>query len=148
MRRGLTLLELLLALALLTGVSAAVVPVTRVALGGMQTIDRRMLWKRSAEMTLGEIDRLILRRDRHDPKDKPVRPDGKRLAIRLAGGAVATLSMKNDRLLLDISSHDTALLIGELDTVAFGLSEDQAELTVALTSVRGQTAERVWRLDR
>lgn len=44
MRRGLTLIELLLALTLLTGIAAAMLPLTRSVLGGAREIDRKLLW--------------------------------------------------------------------------------------------------------
>ena len=148
MRRGLTLLELLLALALLTGVSAAILPLTRVALGGMHEIDQRLLWKRSADMTLGEIDRLLIRRDHRESRDHPVKADGQRLTIRLAGGSTVTLVSRDDRLESGGGTQAPEVLLGDLEEVIFELDDEHDVLTVTLTSMYGQTAERVWRLDR
>jgi len=148
MRRGLTLLELLLALALLTGVSAAILPLTRVALGGMHEIDRQLLWKRSADMTLAEIDLLLLRRDHRESRDHPVKADSKRLTIRLAGGSMVTLTNFGDQLQFDDGAQAPEVLLGDLEVVAFELDDEHDALTIALTSMYGQTAERVWRLDR
>lgn len=147
MKRGMTLLELLMALVLLSGVAAAILPLTRVALGGMKEIDRRLLWKRSADMTLAEIDRLLIRRDRRESREHPVEADSERLTIRLADGEIVTLTIRESQLWFEHDTSQPELLLGDLETLTFELGEEHEELGVKLTSMHGQ-ADRVWRLDR
>ena len=144
MRRGLTLLELLLAVALLAGAAAAIVPLSRTALGSMQDIDRDLAWQRSADMTLAEIDRLILRRDRGPSRADAVTTTDDRLQVRLATGAMVTIRSEDDRLLSRRASDPGRLLLAEIENVSFELDEETQLLTVRIESSGRLTASRTW----
>ena len=144
MRRGLTLLELLLAVALLAGAAAAIVPLTRTALGSMQDIDRDLAWQRSADMTLAEIDRLLLRRDRDPSRADAVSTTDDRLQVRLATGATVTIKSEDDRLLSGRASDPERLLLAETESASFELDEETKLLTVRLESNGRLVALRTW----
>ena len=144
MRRGLTLLELLLAVALLAGAAAAIVPLTRTALGSMQDIDRDLAWQRSADMTLAEIDRLLLRRDRDPSRADAVSTTDDQLQVRLATGATVTIKSEDDRLLSGRASDPERLLLAETESASFELDEETKLLTVRLESNGRLVALRTW----
>jgi len=144
MRRGLTLIELLLAVALLAGVASAIVPLTRVALGGMRQIDQDLHWQRSADMTLNEIGLVLLRRDRQEARAGPVIVDEHTLRVRLAGGSRATLTLSGDRLTIEERGQESRVLLGELDSVEFSIDEETGLLTIRLTSTHELSIERSW----
>ena len=146
MRRGLTLLELLLAVALLAGAAAAIVPLTRTALGSMQDIDRDLAWQRSADMTLAEIDRLLLRRDRDPSRADSVTKTDDRLHVRLATGATVTIRFEDDRLLSRHTTDPERLLLAEIENATFELDEESKLLTVRLESNGRLVALRTWEL--
>lgn len=143
MRRGLTLIELLLAFTLLTGVAAATLPLTRSVLGGAREIDQKLIWQRSAEMTLGEIDRLLLRRDRDTPG---IRVENERLVIPLTGGSIATLTLGSGELKISMSRTPGRVLIGNLDGITFAIDEESETLTVELRSSHSESVQRSWDL--
>ena len=144
MRRGLTLLELLLAVALLAGAAAAIVHLTRTALGSMQDIDQDLAWQRSADMTLAEIDRLLLRRDRDPSRADAVTTTDDHLRVRLATGATVTIRSEEDRLLSRRASDPGRLLLAEIENVSFELDEETQLLTVRIESSGRLTASRTW----
>lgn len=146
MRRGLTLIELLLALTLLTGVAAATLPLTRSVLGGAREIDQKLLWQRSAEMTLGEIDRLLLRRDRRDRGTPGIRVENERLVIPLTGGSIATLALDSSELKISMSRPPDRVLIGNLDGITFAIDEESETLMVELRSSHSGSVQRSWDL--
>ena len=146
MRRGLTLIELLLALTLLTGIAAAMLPLTRSVLGGAREIDRKLLWGRSAEMTLGEIDRLLVRKARQDSGESVVLVENERLAIHLVGGSTATLAVENGELRSSVDRQLSRMLIGELGEISFSIDEETDTLTVMLSAISGETVQRTWEL--
>lgn len=144
MRRGLTLLELLLAVALLAGAAATIVPLTRTALGSMQDIDRDLAWQRSADMTLAEIDRLFLRRDRDSSRTDAVTTTADSLRMRLATGATVTIRSEDDRLLSRRATDFERLLLAEIKNATFELDEETKLLTVLLESNGRLVALRTW----
>tara|TARA_R110002153_G_C12963329_1_gene460258 strand:- start:68 stop:514 length:447 start_codon:yes stop_codon:yes gene_type:complete len=146
MRRGLTLLELLLAVALLAGAAAAIVHLTRTALGSMQDIDQDLAWQRSADMTLAEIDRLLLRRDRDPSRADAVTTTDDHLRVRLATGATVTIRSEEDRLLSRRASDPGRLLLAEIENATFELDEETKLLTVRFESNGRLTALRTWEL--
>ena len=146
MRRGLTLIELLLALTLLTGVAAATLPLTRSVLGGAREIDQKLLWQRSAEMTLGEIDRLLLRRDRRDRGTPGIRVENECLVIPLTGGSIATLALDSSELKISMSRPPDRVLIGNLDGITFAIDEESETLMVELRSSHSGSVQRSWDL--
>ena len=146
MRRGLTLLELLLAVALLAGAAAAIVPLTRTALGSMQDIDRDLAWQRSADMALAEIDRLLLRRDRDPSRADAVTTTADSLRVRLATGPTVTIKSEDDRLLSGRASDPGRLLLAEIESASFELDEETQLLTVRIESNGRLTALRTWEL--
>ena len=144
MRRGLTLLELLLAVALLAGAAAAIVHLTRTALGSMQDIDQDLAWQRSADMTLAEIDRLLLRRDRDPSRADAVTTTDDHLRVRLATGGTVTIRSVDDRLLSGRASDPERLLLAETESASFELDEETKLLTVRLESNGRLVALRTW----
>lgn len=144
MRRGMTLLELLLAMGLLSGIAAAGVPLTQAALSGLARIDQKLLWQRSAEMTLGEIDRLLLRRERGDTS--PLTTDSNRLTIRVAGGAAIALGLDGRTLRLHAEGQPSRTVIGDLHAVEITLDEGRQILSIGLTALDGETLHRTWEL--
>jgi len=146
MRRGLTLLELLLAVALLAAAAAAIVPLTRTALGSMQDIDRDLAWQRSADMALAEIDRLLLRRDRDPSRANAVTTTDDHLRVRLATGATVTIRSEDDRLLSGHTTDPERLLLAEIENASFELNEETKLLTVRLKSNGRLVALRTWEL--
>jgi len=146
-RRGLTVIEILLALALLTALAAATLPLTRSSLDSLRETDRRLLWQRSAEMALGEIDRLLLQQDRRGEGGPVVVADGNRLRTRLTGGKSASIEHQGGILYLSRDDEDPRVLVGDVAESAFELDEELERLTVTLKSVRGQSASRSWELE-
>ncbi|RNC81184.1 MAG: hypothetical protein ED559_05125 [Phycisphaera sp.] len=146
MRRGLTLLELLFAIGLLAGVAAAIVPLTRTALVAMHDIDQSLAWQRSADMTLSEIDRLLLRRDRDSSQSNPIRASNDRFIVRTATGVSVTITHEGDKLEYRDGNNDTRLLLGRVSSASFELSDVAEVFTVTFESSDGLTAMRSWEI--
>ena len=146
MRRGLTLLELLLAVALLAAVSSAIVPLTRLSLGEIREIDQDLLWQRSAGMTLNEIGFVILTRDRRGSPVEPVTLDQNTLRVRTASGAAVSLGLRGTTLKAEQPGVPPRVLLGQLSEIGFTINEDTGRLNARLVSTNGLSAERSWGL--
>lgn len=148
MRRGLTLLELLLAMMLLAGIAAAVIPLTRSVIGGMQQIDQKLLWRRSAENALGEIDRQLLQRQRSSSVEETVRVENDRLIITLTNVTSVRFGMDQNDFQLTASSNANRVLIGRVGEALFTFDDERQVLLVRLKCDDGEIAERSWGLAR
>lgn len=146
MRRGITILELLLACALLAGVAGAIVPLTRTALSAAQSIETSQRWKRAADMTFVTIDQVLLRRDRRESRSDSVIVEGERLSVRAATGLTDRFTLHEDSLLLESGHGERRVLIGDLSTASFEADQETGPLTVTLTSTTGQIRKRTWEI--
>ncbi len=155
MTRAMTLLETLLALALLGGISIASVSWLQIAGRNTQTIAEESRWLTAADAALDVINESLTTTDTNVPTHReltdylagnllviPTRTDG-RAARRLIG-------VEDNRLLLDdtpgrsvrISTTAARLLVGDVATFSCEIEEDSRLLTVTLESTTGLTRQR------
>jgi prepilin-type N-terminal cleavage/methylation domain-containing protein len=149
--RGMTMLEVLLALTLLSTVSVAVATWLEISGRMSRDVDGQVAWERSAAAALRQIESDLLVGDLRQREDEPrveVIPRGVRIRTRATGiGSVTreyVLEPEESRLVRrDASSRsEERLLLVGVEAIACGWDEAEEILSVELVSDRGRTMGR------
>lgn len=152
MKRGMTLLEVLLSLALLGGIALACASWVGTAARGTEGTAERLRWRSAAEAALGLVSDLITVGDfspneQRIPQQPRVRVEENSLEIdaRLDGRAVtAVVELKDGRLMLRADGE--RLLVADVAEFQAEIDEESQVLAIAIRSSTGDERTRRYTL--
>ncbi|MEO1535923.1 MAG: hypothetical protein AAFS11_10260 [Planctomycetota bacterium] len=147
--RGLTLLETLLALSMLSIVAGLVASMTMTATRSMPEQVKPVRWESAAAATLQEIDRALQSRDRSIRVDRVLTLDNTSVSIARSWGTRVAFRLSDETLARHIE-NESRVLIGDVGRFAATMrgSGSRNILTITIESTDGDSAQRSWEISR
>lgn len=147
--RGLTLLETLLALSMLSIVAGLVASMTATATRSMPERVKPLRWESAAAATLQEIDRALQGRDRSIRVDRALTVDDASVSIARPWGTRVAFRLSDESLARHIENESRVLIsdVGQF-TATVSESGSRTILTISIESTDGGSVQRSWEVSR